>query len=292
MPGNYSHASITNGTVLDDVRYNTDHLNHINNMTPAGVDDYSANVAQMQLTTSPWDVGSESLATNTAGELERIRFVIKRLLGTTHWYQGPGLLTPLTIDDYSANVAQMQLTTDPGEVGSESLATTTAGEMERFRFVLKEMKGTAQWYQSAVTKVITVPFVLSTSSMNSGLTPTGTTSVWMPFNVPWDYHSGDVTLQWFYHALASGGVMKRTIVDVRYRDTEAPFSLGTGNRDITISDTNVHMESEAVTAANIAIGDMFLIALTRSGDDAGDTNTDAMRFIGARLSYTGYAGRG
>ena len=57
---------------------------------------------------------------------------------------------PLQHDDYSVNATQMQTITDPGEVGTESLATTQAGEFERLRFAIKEMKNTAQWYTSVI----------------------------------------------------------------------------------------------------------------------------------------------
>ena len=54
------------------------------------------------------------------------------------------------MDDYSSSVAQMQTNTDPGEVGSESQPTSLAGEIERLRFAIKEMKGSdgTQWYTS------------------------------------------------------------------------------------------------------------------------------------------------
>lgn len=60
-------------------------------------------------------------------------------------------LTPGGIDDYSTNVTEMQATTDPGELGSESLATTLAGELERIRYVIAEMKsgGSEKWYETA-----------------------------------------------------------------------------------------------------------------------------------------------
>lgn len=57
---------------------------------------------------------------------------------------------PTMIDDYSVNLAQMQTQVDPGELGTENLATDLAGEIARFRFALKELKGTTYWYQSAV----------------------------------------------------------------------------------------------------------------------------------------------
>lgn len=62
-------------------------------------------------------------------------------------------LLPTGIDDYSINVTQMQIQTDPGEVGSESLATTLAGEFARLRFAIKEMKGTTYWYSTAASSI-------------------------------------------------------------------------------------------------------------------------------------------
>ncbi len=56
---------------------------------------------------------------------------------------------PAGMDDYSVNVAQMQTKTDPGELASESLATSLAGELERIRFAIAEIKGTDEWYQTA-----------------------------------------------------------------------------------------------------------------------------------------------
>lgn len=64
-------------------------------------------------------------------------------------------LTPSGVDDYSATSTQMRLTTDPGEAGTESLATSLAGELERIRFVIAEMKGStaAQWYSTVNTSL-------------------------------------------------------------------------------------------------------------------------------------------
>lgn len=63
---------------------------------------------------------------------------------------------PLQHDDYSVSVAQMQTKTDPGEVGTESQPTTTAGEFERLRFAIHELKRpfnntAAQWYSTVGT---------------------------------------------------------------------------------------------------------------------------------------------
>ncbi|MGI9489174.1 MAG: hypothetical protein ACR2RF_25465 [Geminicoccaceae bacterium] len=55
---------------------------------------------------------------------------------------------PLQFDDYSSSVVEMQSTADPGEVGTESQATTLAGELERLRNIIAEITGKTQWYES------------------------------------------------------------------------------------------------------------------------------------------------
>lgn len=157
MPGNYSHINRASGTILTAAIYNQDHQNHINNMTPDGVDDYSQNLTAMRAATDPGETGSESFATSLAGEIERLRFAIqdiKAYLGLqgSYWYNSPsGLVAPSLIDDHSANVTQMRAITNPGSGGSESLATDLRGELERIRFTIKSIKDTfgvpvTYWY--------------------------------------------------------------------------------------------------------------------------------------------------
>lgn len=94
--GNYSHTTRATGTVLTASIYNADHTNHITNQNPQGTGAYSDNVTQMQANTSPGGVGSENLATSMAGELERIRFQLKGIIGGTQWYTAaPTSLTSL-----------------------------------------------------------------------------------------------------------------------------------------------------------------------------------------------------
>lgn len=59
----------------------------VTNSTPQCLDDYSATVSQMQATTDPYASGTESQATSTAGELERLRFMFKQIFGLTNWYR-------------------------------------------------------------------------------------------------------------------------------------------------------------------------------------------------------------
>jgi hypothetical protein len=63
---------------------------------------------------------------------------------------------PENIDDFSDNLSEMQIQTDPGEVGTESQAITLSGEIERLRFAIKEVKQTIDptvtyWYETPGT---------------------------------------------------------------------------------------------------------------------------------------------
>ena len=90
--GLYSHTTRATGTVLTATIYNGDHVNHITNQNPLMTGAYSDNVSQMQLATDPGAVGSESLAGTLGGELERLRFAIKRLAGGAQWYSAPVII--------------------------------------------------------------------------------------------------------------------------------------------------------------------------------------------------------
>lgn len=74
-------------------------------------------------------------------------------------------LTAANVDDYSANVSQMQTTADPGEVGTESLATSVAGEIARLRKLIAEITGEDEWYESPVSSIIGLA-----NAIGSGLT--------------------------------------------------------------------------------------------------------------------------
>lgn len=86
MPALYSHTTRATGTVLTATIYNGDHQNHIDNGVPGQLDDYSSTAGQMQTATNPGGIGSESLATSLAGELERVRYVLKQLRNGDQWY--------------------------------------------------------------------------------------------------------------------------------------------------------------------------------------------------------------
>ena len=97
MGATFSRVKTWTTEVATNTDLNAEFDNILNNLGPAGVDDYSTSTAQMKLQTSPGALGSESLATSLAGELERLRFVIQRMIGgsTSYWYEAP----PTTLGD-------------------------------------------------------------------------------------------------------------------------------------------------------------------------------------------------
>src|SRR3990167_8035876 len=54
--------------------------------------------------------------------------------------------TPENTDDYSTNAAEMQATSAPDPAATESLATTMDGELQRVRYIIKQITGRSQWY--------------------------------------------------------------------------------------------------------------------------------------------------
>lgn len=87
MPGLYTHTSRIGS--VSEAEYNADHQNHITNHIPEKIDDYSSDVATMRAVTDPGEIGTESLPTTLAGELERIRKIIVEITGETYWYESP-----------------------------------------------------------------------------------------------------------------------------------------------------------------------------------------------------------
>lgn len=152
--GLYSHTTRGVGTVLTAAIYNADHVNHITNHNPLQMGGYSDSVAEMQNAVNPGSLGSESLATSMAEELARLRFVIARITGETHWYEAPvtslGLIgggipldlafaaTPLTLrrtenDTTAREVRSIQAGSGVGNKYSERLVGTGSNAVAEIR---------------------------------------------------------------------------------------------------------------------------------------------------------------
>ena len=161
MPGNYSHTPRT-GT-LGSAAYNADHQNHIDNHTPTGCDDYSSNIGQMQSSVDPGELGSESLPTSLAGELERLRFALKETKGTTHWYQTPAIsLAGLGTNPAFTGPLTVNLSDDTSVAGPEivlmrtSATPAVADTLGILRFRGKDSGGGTQQFGSLFAKTVVV----------------------------------------------------------------------------------------------------------------------------------------
>lgn len=95
--------------VLTASDLNGEFNNLLINTKPESIEDYSVDVNTMRLTADPGTVGSESLAASLAGEFERIRFAIKRIVGGAQWYSAPAYDLGTTIQ--TADIDNLAVTT-------------------------------------------------------------------------------------------------------------------------------------------------------------------------------------
>ena len=76
---------------LSEAQYNSDQSLHAAQNIPTSINDFSNDVGEMQTTTNPGGLGSESLAIDLSGELARLRYMIKLITGQAQWYVDPGV---------------------------------------------------------------------------------------------------------------------------------------------------------------------------------------------------------
>ena len=86
----YPYAPTARTGSLSESDYHADIFGLASAMVTTNINDYSNDVTEMQTTVSPGGLGSESLATDLAGELARIRYMIKLITGQAQWYIDPG----------------------------------------------------------------------------------------------------------------------------------------------------------------------------------------------------------
>lgn len=121
--------------VLTAADLNGEFNNILNNMDPDGIEDFSNNVSQMQSSADPGGVGTESLATTLAGEIQRLRYVIKRIIDQAQWYSTPistlgtgGIATASLADEAvtTAKIDDLAVTTGKIADGAVTKAKITA----------------------------------------------------------------------------------------------------------------------------------------------------------------------
>ncbi len=197
---------------------------------------------------------------------------------------------------YSANASQMQATTDPGEVSTENLAASLAGEIERLRFMIKEMKNAPQWYVSAVvrTEVVAVMHVSGTTDVTAAASWNDAVNTLNSFwwYVSDSYASGDLSFKIYRRSVTGANTAVMAWSANRIRDGAAGSgAVGTTSINFTPGDAATHATTLTVPAATFAVGDLVRIDITRTGGDGADTMASAVGFDGMTVTYTAYAGR-
>jgi hypothetical protein len=81
--------------VLTASALNGEFNNILNNAQLSSWVGFSANVAQMKDQTSPGTLGSESLAASGSDELQRLRYILAQVIGSTYWYDISGQVSTL-----------------------------------------------------------------------------------------------------------------------------------------------------------------------------------------------------
>lgn len=83
-----------------------------------------------------------------------------------------------SMQGFSANATAMRATADPYPAGSESLATTLLGELQRIRYVIAQITGETYWYQDPDTTI---------AALNQGQNPPGTVLPYAGASAPTGY---------------------------------------------------------------------------------------------------------
>jgi len=137
MPGNYTRVKTwSSGEILTAADLNAEFNNEINNAIPSSIDDYSTNAAQMQSIVSPGDVGTESLATSLSGELERLRYVLNRMIGGSQWYSAP----PLSLTDIAQSSKKVAFALEfEGANGGASTTTDVVAKTVNLGAIINPM---------------------------------------------------------------------------------------------------------------------------------------------------------
>jgi len=73
---------------------------------------------------------------------------------------------PDSVDDNSANAAAMQATADPYPAGVVSLATSLTGELQRLRYLIKQITGEAYWYVDPDSDIATIVADIAAMKLN------------------------------------------------------------------------------------------------------------------------------
>jgi hypothetical protein len=182
---------------------------------------------------------------------------------------------PSSINDYSVNVATMRSTADPYPASAESLATTLSGELERLRYVINQLNGTAQWYIDPSSSIETIvngtQIFAGAKTFSSSVTLTGGASA-----------AAAITITPTTNQLVLGTTRTVTLTaptpasssrTVTFPDLSSDYSVvGTAGAQ-TIAGVKTFTSTLTMSGAGIAMGSQKITGLA-----AATTSGDALRY--------------
>jgi hypothetical protein len=201
--------------------------------------------------------------------------------------------TPGQIAGFSS-LADMRLTLDPGEVGTEVIASDLNAILQELKFVLKERGRVNQWYESYTNCTVSCLQWIGDlpATIPNLYPPTGTTTQAYSFPIP-DGWRGQTNMTWVFFRKSTSGVgtsiMSYTMNRERSGQAAANIVSNTAINFVPGSG-NVQQASATIPGAGLLAGDVVSISLQRLGDDPSDTDAGNIIVMSTYVVYTGLAG--
>jgi hypothetical protein len=197
--------------------------------------------------------------------------------------------TTSQIAGYSS-LAEMRLTLDPGEVGTEVLPTSLAQWQQEIQFILQERGRTNTWYESYTNCTVPVLTVGGTApdpvaNLFPGL---GTTSQTYSFAIPPDWRPAS-NLTWVFTRKTTSGTgtaMMQYAIN-RERNGQPVTNIVT-NTAVNFAPGNLNAQEVSINipGASLVAGDVVTIPLRRFADDVTDTDMGDVIVLAASVTYT------
>lgn len=199
-------------------------------------------------------------------------------------------MTPQGVDDFAVNAAQFLTIQDPGEPGSEILPTSLAGELAALRWILSEIKGTT-WIQTVTGKARQPQFAFEDPVFGGWVNSADRTmTFWL--SIPQDYHSGQLTLGFLSQMSSGFGNVRMVYAASWWRAGTTPVVVDVGvSAILPFPSTSIVFNSFTLSSAAVAFGDMIIMTAQRTPGHVDDTATGDLAFVGANVTYNGWAGR-
>lgn len=231
-------------------------------------------------------------------------------------------LDPDSVEDASANATAMQATADPYPGASASLATDLRGEVQRLRYVIKQITGESQWYidPDQTTVILAKPKAVdflpigwaidgaSAPAPKSTLTSTYSVDirnfdaasdedVYIPWQVPFDLTGSTVTFRVICFVTNATGPSTEGVAfflqGVSLGDGELLSAThGTAVKSSFADETHAQYDrvttdmSGAVTITNLAAGETAILKLYRDVSDADDDYAQDIGVAGIEIKYS------